>query len=115
MYHADQVLVEDFSNLTSTYCTAALTDSEAQTYVQCYGVDKVYSDSNVVARHYHLNAFRQRNFTCAVHCAEVELRTILVSERSVTSTFLFLQDVDLSLELLVRFDLSPGGRVPYHA
>ena len=100
------VLLNDFSDLTSTYCTATFTDSEAQTNIQCNCVDKVYSDCNVITRHYHFNAFGQRNFTCAVHCTEIELRTILVSERSMTSTFLFLQNVDLSLELLVRFDLS---------
>ena len=46
------------------------------------------------------------DLTCTVHGAEVELRTILVSEWSVTATLFLLQNVDRSLELLERLDLS---------
>ena len=44
------------------------------------------------------------NFTRAVHRAEIELGTILVTEGSVTTTFFLLEDIDGSLELLVRLD-----------
>ena len=36
--------------------------------------------------------------TCYVSCSEVELRTIVVEERSMTSTFIFCQNVNLSCE-----------------
>ena len=44
------------------------------------------------------------NFTGAVHCTKIELRTILVTERSMTTTFFFLQDIDRSFKFLVRFN-----------
>ena len=49
------------------------------------------------------------NFTRAVHRAEIELGTILVTEGSVTTTFFLLEDVDRSLELLVRLDNTGVG------
>jgi len=55
----------------------------------------------VVAGHYHLNTLGQLNLTSNVHSAEVELGTIVVVERSVTATLLFLEDVNLSLEVIV--------------
>ena len=51
------VLVEEFSNLTRTYCTATFADSETQTYVQSYWVDQFNLDFYVITRHYHFNAF----------------------------------------------------------
>ena len=52
------------------------------------------------------------NFTRAVHRAEIELGAILVTEGSVTTTFFLLEDVDRSLELLVRLDNTGVG--DYH-
>ena len=98
------VLVEDLSNLTRTYRTTTFTDSKTETYVDSNSVDKFYSNLYVITRHYHFSAFGEVNLTGAVHGTEVELRTILVAERSVTTTFLFLQYVDRSLEFLVRSD-----------
>ena len=100
------LIVDDFCDLTRTYRTTTLADSETQTSVQSHSVDKLNSDLNVITRHYHFYALRQMNLTGAVHCTEVELRTILVSERSVTSTLFLLQNVDRSLELLERLNLS---------
>merc|ERR1712000_629103 len=42
---------------------------------------------NVVARHYHFNAFRQLTSTCYVSGTEVELGTVAFEERRVTTTF----------------------------
>ena len=98
------ILVDDFSNLTRTNGAATFTDSEAETYIESHSVDKFYSDLYVITRHYHLSTFGQVDFTGAVHSTEIELGTILVAEGSVTTTFFLLEDVDRSLEGLVRLD-----------
>ena len=95
--------------MTRTYCATTFADSEAETYVESYSVDEVYSDFHVVTRHNHFNAFGENNLTGAVHGTEVELRTVLVTEWSVTTTFFLLEDVDRSLERLVRFDNTGVG------
>ncbi len=58
----------------------------------------------MVTWHYHLSAFWKSNLTSYVERTEVELRTVVVVEWSVTTTFFFLQYVDLSLELSVWSD-----------
>ena len=95
--------------MTRTYCATTFADSEAETYVESYSVDEVYSDFHVVTRHYHFNAFGENDLTGAVHGTEVELRTVLVTEWSVTTTFFLLEDIDRSLERLVRFDNTRVG------
>ena len=100
------VLVDNFSNLTSTYRTSTFADSETKPRVQCYWVDQLNCNSYVITRHYHFCSFRQSDFTCTVHSTQVELRTVFVVERSVTTTFFFLQNVDRSFELRVRFNLA---------
>src|SRR5690606_35319268 len=59
---------------------------------------------DVVARHYHLNAFRQFAVTSHVSSTEVELRTVAFEERSVTTAFFLAQYVDFAFELGVRLD-----------
>ena len=49
-------LVNKLSYLTSTYCTTTLADCELETFVDSSRVDKLYSDSNVITRHYHFYA-----------------------------------------------------------
>ena len=49
------------------------------------------------------------NLARYVHRTQIELGTIVVVERRVAATFLFLQDVDLSLELSVRSDRTRFG------
>ena len=56
-------------------------------------------DSEVVTRHNHLNAAGKKYLTCDVCGAQIELRTVLVMERCVTTTFFLFQDVNLSIEL----------------
>ena len=60
----------------------------------------------MVTRHYHFYTFWKSDLTSYVERTDVELWAIVVVEWSVTSTFLFLQDINLSLELIVRFNLS---------
>ena len=95
--------------MTRTYCATTFADSEAKTYVECYSVDELYSDFHVVTRHYHFNTFGEMNLTGAVHGTEVELRTVLVTEWSVTTTFFLLEDVDRSLESSVGLDNTRVG------
>src|SRR5690606_31887383 len=52
--------------------------------------------------HNHFSSFRKRNDAGYVRCTEVELRTIVGEERSMTSSLFFGQYVNLSLELSVR-------------
>ena len=59
---------------------------------------------DVVARHHHLGAFRQRHHAGHVGGAEVELRTVVGEERRVAAALLLGQDVGLGLELGVRLD-----------
>ena len=49
-------LVNEFSYLTSTYCSTTLTDCELETLVDSCRVDKLYSDCNVVTWHNHLDS-----------------------------------------------------------
>ena len=81
------LLVEDFGDLTGTYCTTAFTDSEAKTLVASYGVDELNVDFNVVTGHYHFYTFGKSDFTGYVKSTDVELGTIVVVERSVTTAF----------------------------
>src|SRR5690625_4441085 len=59
---------------------------------------------NVIARHYHLNAIGQLTGAGNVSGTEVGLRTIALKERSVTTTFVFGQNVHFRLELNVRLN-----------
>ena len=98
----DELVFEDLCDLTRTYCTTALADSETKTLVQSYCVDELNLDLYVVTRHYHLNSLWKLDLTCTVHSTEIELRTILVTEWSVTTTLFLLQYIDRSLEVIVR-------------
>ena len=94
-------LVEDFGDLTRTYCATAFTDSEAKTLIASYGVDQFDDDFHVVTGHYHFHTFGKGDFAGHVECADVELRTVVVVERSVTAAFFLLQDINRSFELAV--------------
>ena len=58
----------------------------------------------MVTGHYHLNTFGEGDLTGHVECTDVELGTVVVVERSVAATLFLLQDVDRSLELVVRLN-----------
>ena len=104
-----RVLLDDVQYLTCTYRTATLADRETQTLVQSDGVDQGNGDGNVVAGHHHVNALGKGNLTRYVHRTQIELRTILVVERSVTAALLLLQDIDLGGELGVGSDRAGLG------
>ena len=99
-------LVQDFGDLTRTYRTATFTDCETQTFVASNRSDEFHVDSYVVTRHYHFYTFGESDFARYIKRTDVELRTVVVVERSVTTTFFFLQDINLSLEFRVGFYLS---------
>ncbi len=70
---------------------------------------------DVVARHDHLRAFRQRHDAGHVRRAEVELRTVVGEERRVTAALFLRQDVGLGLELRVRLDRTRLAQRPGRA
>ena len=105
-YYHRLILFNDSGDLTRTYCTATFADSETKTLVQSYWIDELNLNLYVITRHYHFYTLRQRNLTGAVHCTEIELWTILVSEWSMTTTLFLLQYVDRSLELLEWLNLT---------
>ncbi len=78
-----------------------LADSECKTLLHSDGVDKLDAHLYVIAGHTHLCACRQVANAGTVCCSEIELRTIVVEERCMTTTFILGQYVYLSLELLV--------------
>ena len=89
-------LLDDGGNGACTNGTATLTDSETQTLLHSDRVDQLDGHLNVVTRHAHLNAFGQLANTGNVSSSEVELRTVVVEERSMTATLVLGQNVYLS-------------------
>ena len=88
--------------MSRTYGTATFTDSKTKTYAASYRIDKLNSDGYVVARHYHFSSFGESNLTGYIEGTNIELGTIFIVERSMTTTFFFLQDIHLSFEFRVR-------------
>ena len=105
------LLVEQIGDRAGTDGTSTFTDSETQTLVQSHRVDELDSDFHVVARHHDLNASGEFDLARDIEGTDEELRTVVVLERRVTATLVFLQDIDSSLEVLVRGD---GVRVSDH-
>ena len=71
---------------------------ELKTIVHCNRSDELNGDFHVIARHNHLDTCRKLDFTSNIQGTDEELRTIVIVERGVTTTFFFLQNIDLSLE-----------------
>ena len=90
--------------------TAAFTDGETQTFVHGDRGDQFDGHGYVVARHNHFDTGRKFCYTGYVGCTEVELRTIAVEERGVTTTLFFGQYVGFGLELGVRGDAARLGK-----
>ena len=97
-------LFDNLANLAGADCTSTLADSETKTLVKRYWSDEMHLDLYVIAWHNHLGSLWKSNLTGNIKCTDEELRTVVVVEWSVTSTFLFLEDVDLSGEVSVRSD-----------
>src|SRR5690606_7782417 len=85
---------------------------EFQTFFHRDGLNQFNLQRSVIARHNHLSARVQFNFTGYVSCTEVELRTVFVEERSMTTTFIFAQYVNFAFEFSVRSDRT--GFNDYH-
>ena len=73
------------------------------------------SEAHIVTRHYHLNSLRKINGTGHISRTEVELRAIIGEERSVTSTFVLGEDINLCRELRVRIHRTRLHDAPGHA
>ena len=94
-------LLDDCSNSTGTYGSAALTDSETETLLHSYRMDQLDRHFYVITRHAHLGTSREFANACNVSCSEVELRTIVVEERCMTAALVFCQNVNLSCKFLM--------------
>src|SRR6187402_54010 len=108
-WHHSYLLV-DLGHDAGADGTTAFADREAQAFVHGDREAQRDVDLHVVARHHHLDAFRQLDRTGHVRRAEVELRTIVAEERRVTATLVLRQDVHLTLELGVRRDRTRLGQ-----
>ena len=78
--------VEDLSDLTCTDGASTLTDGEAQTCVTCNRREELHLDLHVVTRHHDLLTLGQLDVTGYVKRTDEELRTVVVTERGVTTT-----------------------------
>src|SRR5690606_22944707 len=97
-------LLDNLGNHAGTNGTAAFANRETQAVVHGDRLDQGDNHLDVVARHYHLDAFRQFAVTGHVSGTEVELRTVALEERGMTTTFFFGQNVHFGFELGVRLD-----------
>ena len=97
-------LLDDRGDDAGADGAAAFADGEAQLFFHRDRHDQFDGNRDVVARHDHLGAFRQRDDAGHVRRAEVELRTVVGEERRMTAAFFLRQDVGFSHELLVRLD-----------
>src|SRR5690606_34133586 len=95
---------DDLGNHAGANGTAAFADSEAQAFFHGDRSDQGNVQLDVVARHDHFHAFGQFAGTGHVSSTEVELRTVALEERSVTTAFVLAQHVHFSFEAGVRLD-----------
>src|SRR5690606_35230662 len=109
--HSRQILFDDLGHDTGAHCAAAFTDRKAKTFFHRNRRNQRHHHLHVVARHYHLDTFRQLTGAGDVRGAEVELRTVAFEEWRVTATFVFAQHVHFGFKLGVRLD---GARLAQH-
>src|SRR5215813_2156353 len=105
-------LRQDFANRARAHGASTFTDREAQAFLHSYRRDQLDRQRYVVARHHHFGACWKFGDSSHVRRSEVELRTIALEERRMTSTFFLRQYVHFSLELRVRRDRCRFGQ--YH-
>src|SRR5882762_10736583 len=103
-------LLDDLRDRSRADGAAALADGEPRALFEGDGRHQLAADRRVVARHHHLDAFRQVQRPGHVGGADVELRAVAVEERRVTAALFLRQDVDLALELRVRLDAARLGQ-----
>src|SRR4051812_39558623 len=95
-------LLNDLCDGSGAYRTSAFADRKAQALLHGHRRDQLDLQRNVIARHPHLGARRQLRHTRHVRRAEVELWTIALEERSMTSAFFLREHVNLALEHRMR-------------
>src|SRR5690349_12665692 len=78
-------LLDDLRHDARTHRAAAFTNRETQTFVHRDRRNQRHHHFDVVARHHHLDAFRQLARTRHVRRTEVELRTVALEERRMTT------------------------------
>ena len=96
MIVSDRVSLKNLGDNAGADGTTALADSETQLLVHSDRGDQRALHVHVVARHNHLNALRQLDVAGNVGGTEVELRTVVVEERSMTAALFLLQNVNLT-------------------
>ena len=87
---------QDPQNDTGANGQTTLANSEATTRFQRHRRDQLHLQVHVVARHHHLDAFRQGDLTRHVHRADVELRPVAGEEGLVPPAFVLAQHVHLA-------------------
>src|SRR3569833_1851892 len=97
-------LLGDLRNDAGTDRLATFTYGETQALFHRDGADQLHLHLDVVARHDHLDAFRQLHESRHVRRAEVELRPVALEERRMTTALFLRQHVHLGLEADVRGD-----------
>src|SRR5579883_2341467 len=97
-------LIQNLRNRAGAYRAAAFANREPESLFHRYRRDQLNLQLHVIAWHHHLGPRRQLRHSRHVRRAEVELRTIPLEERCMTSPFFLRQHVDFALELLVRRD-----------
>ncbi len=99
-----RIRLKAFDHRAGAHGPATFTNREAQSLVHGDRRDQLDVQRHVVARHHHLHSTRQVRRTRHVRRAEVELRTIALEERRMTTALFLGQHVHLALELHVRRD-----------
>src|SRR5581483_2401595 len=97
-------LLDYFGDDAGADGAAALADRETQARIHGDRLDQLDVHVRVVARHDHLLALGKLHRARHVRRAEVELRAVVVEERSVAAAFVLRQHVHLGLELRVGRD-----------
>ena len=98
------LLFDDLSYYAGSYCSSAFSDGESQSFFDRDRCDQLDCHGDVISRHAHFCSFWQLQISRYVRCSEIELRSVSVEERRMSSAFFLLQHVYLSLELCMRMD-----------
>src|SRR5439155_3783703 len=106
-----QSLLNDVGDRAGADGPAAFTDGEARALFESDRRHQLAADRRIVARHHHLDAFRQVQRPGDLGGAYGYLGTVPVEERRVAAALFLRQDVHLALELHMRLD---GARLRPH-
>src|SRR5215813_11381217 len=98
------ILIQNIAHATRANGLTAFANCEPDGLLHCYRRDQFDLDRDVVAGHNHFHAIRQFDSAGDISRPEIKLRPVIGEERSMTSAFLLTQDVNFTLEFLVRRD-----------